>query len=75
MSFQAYINNITEKTKQTPDEIHTRALEQGILKLDLKATDFCNWLSSEYQLGRGHAMALWKYFIDHKWINTKNTKL
>lgn len=75
MSFQTYIDNIKEKTKQTPDQIRELAIKQGILVSDLKATDFCNWLAKEYQLGRGHSMALWKYFIDHQWINTKHTTL
>ena len=75
MSFQAYIDNIEEKTGKTPEMIHKDAADQGILTDDMKATTFTNWLKSEYGLGHGHAMAMWKYFIDHNWIETKNSKL
>lgn len=75
MSFQAYIDNIEEKTGKTPEMIHKDATDQGILTDDMKATTFTNWLKSEYSLGHGHAMAMWKYFIDHNWIETKNSKL
>jgi hypothetical protein len=51
------------------------AIEQGILSEDMKATVFTDWLKSEYQLGHGHAMAMWKYFIDQQWIITKHSKI
>lgn len=41
----------------------------------MKATVFTNWLKKEYQLGHGHSMAMWKYFIDQPWIITKHLKL
>ncbi|MBH1940255.1 DUF4287 domain-containing protein [Mobilitalea sibirica] len=41
----------------------------------MKATVFTDWLKKEYQLGRGHAMAMWKYFIDRKWIIKKYSKM
>ena len=75
MSFQAYIDNIKEKTGKTPEMIRQDAVDQGILAEDMKATPFTNWLKSEYGLGHGHAMAMWKYFIDHKWIETKHSNL
>lgn len=75
MSFQAYIGNIREKTGKTPEMIRQDAVDQGILEDDMKATSFTNWLKSEYGLGHGHAMAMWKYFIDHKWIETKHSKM
>lgn len=68
MSFQAYIDNIHAKTGKTPEDIRADAIAQGILTPGLKATAFTNWLKAEYQLGHGHAMAIWKYFNDHKWI-------
>ncbi|MDF2845977.1 MAG: hypothetical protein K0R00_4403 [Herbinix sp.] len=42
---------------------------------DMKATVFTDWLIKDYQLGHGHAMAMWKYFIDHKWIITRYSKV
>lgn len=75
MSFKAYIDNITQKTGKTPDQIRDDALSQGVIVQDMKATIFTDWLMKEYQLGHGHAMALWKYFIEHKWIVTKHSKM
>lgn len=75
MSFKAYIDNITQKTGKTPDQIREDALSQGVIVQDMKATIFTDWLMKEFQLGHGHAMALWKYFIEHKWIVTKHSKM
>lgn len=75
MSFKAYIDNITQKTGKTPDQIRDDAFSQGVITQDMKATVFTDWLMKEYQLGHGHAMALWKYFIEHKWIVTKHSKM
>ena len=75
MSFQAYIDNITKLTNHTPEQIREKAIQQGVISEDIKATAFCDWLKSEFDLGHGHAMSMWKYFIDHKWIVTKHTKL
>jgi hypothetical protein len=75
MSFQAYIDNIIEKTGKTPEQIRADALIQGIISEDMKATAFTDWLKQTYELGHGHGMALWKYFINKKWIVTKHSKL
>lgn len=75
MSFKAYIDNITQKTGKTPDQIRDDAFSQSVITQDMKATVFTDWLMKEYQLGHGHAMALWKYFIEHKWIVTKHSKM
>lgn len=75
MSFQAYIDNITAKTGKTPEQIREDALSAGIIVEDIKATTFTNWLKTEYGLGHGHAMSMWKYFIDHEWIVTKHSKM
>ena len=75
MSFQAYIDNITKITGQTPDQIREQALAQNIISEDMKATAFVNWLGSEYGLGKGHAMSMWKYFLEHDWIITKHSKI
>ncbi len=75
MSFQAYIDNITKITNHTPEQIRAKAIEQGILSENMKATVLTDWLKREFNLGHGHAMSLWKYFIDHDWVQTKHTKL
>lgn len=67
MSFQAYINNIKEKTGKTPDDFQKLAEEKGFLvdgKLNpkTKATEITNWLKEEFGLGHGHAMAIYATF-------------
>lgn len=75
MSFQAYIDNITKITHLTPEQIRDKAIEKGILSENMKATVLTNWLKNEFGLGHGHSMSLWKYFVDHGWVQTKHTKL
>ena len=75
MSFQAYLDTIQSLTKQTPESIKIRAVKQGILAPDLKAGDWVAWLAKEWKLGRGHSMALWKYFIEKGWIVSSTSKL
>ena len=58
MSFQAYLDNIEEKTGKTPNEFIAMAKEKGFDKPGTKAGEIINWLKEDYGLGRGHAMAL-----------------
>jgi hypothetical protein len=58
MSFQAYLDNIEEKTGKIPQELVDEAKAKGFDKPGTKAGDIVNWLKQEYGLGRGHAMAL-----------------
>jgi hypothetical protein len=37
-------------------------LTNGELSAGVKATEITNWLKEEYELGHGHAMALFAYF-------------
>ena len=65
MSFQAYIDNIKKKTGKTPDDFKKRAEEKGFLQngeLIVKATQITNWLKEEFELGHGHAMAIYATF-------------
>lgn len=65
MSFQAYIDNIKKKTGKTPDDFKKIAEEKGFLKngeLMVKATQITNWLKEEFELGHGHAMAIYATF-------------
>lgn len=57
MSFQAYLDNIEEKTGVTPREFIALAAAKGF-DSTTKATPIVEWLAAEYGLGRGHAMAL-----------------
>lgn len=58
MSFQAYLDNIEEKTGKTPQELIDEAKAKGFNKPETKAGDIITWLKEAYGLGRGHAMAL-----------------
>ena len=61
MTFQAYIDNIEAKTGKTPDDFRKLAEEKGLLKPDVKAGRIVEWLNEDFDLGRGHAMAI--YFL------------
>jgi hypothetical protein len=67
MSFQAYIDNIKTKTGKSPEDFKNLAEEKGFLKdgqlvKTVKATEITNWLKEEFQLGHGHAMAIFASF-------------
>ena len=67
MSFQAYINNIKAKTGKSPDDFKALAeakgfLEDGQVKATIKATQITNWLKEDFDLGHGHAMAIYASF-------------
>ena len=58
MSFQAYLDNIEEKTGKTPNDFIAMAKEKGFDSPGTKAGVIVDWLKADYGLGRGHAMAL-----------------
>lgn len=61
MSFQAYLDNIESKTGKGPEDFKRMAEEKGFTKngeLCVKATEITNWLKAEFDLGHGHAMAI-----------------
>ena len=58
MSFQAYLDNIEEKTGTTPAEFIAMAKERGFDDPSTKAGGIVDWLKQDFGLGRGHAMAL-----------------
>ena len=58
MTFQAYLDNIESKTGKTPDEFIALAKKKGFDSADTKAGTIIDWLKKDYDLGRGHAMAL-----------------
>lgn len=57
MSFQAYLDNIEEKTGKTPQELVDEANAKGFTA-ETKAGEILTWLKDDYGLGRGHGMAL-----------------
>jgi len=63
MSFQAYLDNIQAKTGKSASELKSLAVEKGFaddqgLKKGVKAGDVLAWLAADYDLGRGHGMAI-----------------
>lgn len=67
MSFQAYIDNIKSKTGKPPEDFKLLAegkgfIVNGKLNPDTKATEITNWLKEEFELGHGHAMAIYATF-------------
>ncbi len=58
MSFQAYLDNIEEKTGKKPREFIAMAEERGFTDPKTKAGDILEWLKAEFGLARGHGMAI-----------------
>ncbi|MEV5571677.1 DUF4287 domain-containing protein [Spirillospora sp. NPDC052269] len=58
MSFQAYLDSIEDKTGLVPREFVELAHQRGFDAPSTKAAVIIEWLKQDYDLGRGHAMAL-----------------
>jgi hypothetical protein len=76
MSFQAYLDNIEEKTGKTPRELIALAKARGYDDPATKAGVIIDWLKTDFGLGRGHAMALVTVLkngdkIDAKFVGTE----
>ena len=54
MSFQAYLDNVEEKTGKTPNDFIAEAKEKNITEFK----DIIAWLKTDYGLGTGHARAI-----------------
>ena len=54
MSFQAYLDNIEEKTGKTPKQFIAEAKKKKLTE----SKDIIAWLKNDYGLGLGHARAL-----------------
>ncbi|WP_295716006.1 DUF4287 domain-containing protein [Mucilaginibacter sp.] len=64
MSFLGYLNTIKAKTGKGPADFRALAEEKGItqngeLKAAVKAGDIVKWLKEDFELGHGHAMAIY----------------
>jgi hypothetical protein len=68
MTFQAYIENIKAKTGKTPDDFHDLAKRIGLVGPDVKATQLVAWMKKDFDLGHGHAMAIWAVFKSNGWV-------
>jgi len=71
MSFQAYLDNIETKTGKTPRQLIDIATAKGYDK-DTKAGEIIDWLKIDYDLGRGHAMALYHVIKNGTTISDKH---
>ena len=72
MSFQAYIDNIQKKTGKTPEDFKKIAEKKGLLEPGVKAGEIVKWLKEDFDLGHGHAMAIYAVFKGIK--QSKNLK-
>jgi len=67
MSFQAYLDNIKAKTGKGPEDFKKLATKKGFLvngeiKAGIKAGEIVQWLKEDFELGHGHAMAIFTLF-------------
>lgn len=62
MSFQGYLKTIKEKTGKEAADFRILAAEKGFTEkgvLTVKAGDITKWLKEDFDLGHGHAMAIY----------------
>ena len=67
--FQSYIDNIKAKTGKGPDDFKKIAEKKGFLKkgeILVKAGVIVDWLKKDFELGHGHAMAIYTVFKQAK---------
>ncbi|WP_309115485.1 DUF4287 domain-containing protein [Saccharothrix sp.] len=71
MSFQAYLDAIEKKTGKTPAELLAEATGRGY-DPTTKAAVVLDWLKTDYDLGRGHGMALFHVLKNGTEISDKH---
>jgi len=64
VTFQAYIDNIQAKTGKTPADFRRLAEQRGLvdgkgIREGIKAGQIVDWLKADFDLGHGHAMAIY----------------
>jgi hypothetical protein len=74
VTFQAYLDNIRSKTGKTPDDFHALAKRKGLIGPTLTASRLIAWLKEDFDLGHGHAMAIWAVFKNNGWAPAEATK-
>ena len=72
MSFQAYLDAIEAKTGLTPRQLIELAKERGLDDPSVKAGAILEWLKTDYDLGRGHGMAIVHVIQKGPQISTKH---
>lgn len=58
MSFQAYLDAVETTSGLTPRQLLEIAQERGYDDPSVKAGVILDWLKTDYDLGRGHGMAM-----------------
>lgn len=74
MSFQGYLKTIREKTGKSAEDFRKLPASKGFTKngtLSVKAGDITKWLKDEFDLGHGHAMAIYALL---KGVKDENSK-
>lgn len=76
MSLQAYLDTVKARTGKTPDDFRQLAEERGPVDggkvaKGVKAGDVVAWLKDNFDLGRGHAMAIRALFSNIKQMLAK----
>ena len=69
INLQAYFETIKKKTGKTPAEFKQLATQKGFIdtatqKPAVKPAVIFNWLKEDFNLGRGHAMAIYHSFTE-----------
>lgn len=72
MSFQAYLDTIEDRTGLTPRQLLAIAHDKGLDAPSAKAGDVVAWFKEDYDLGRGHAMAMWHVIKNGPAIGSKH---
>ena len=57
--FESYLANIKTKTGKTPADFNAIAKKKGLLRPGVKAGEIVAWLKKDFDLGHGHAMAIY----------------
>lgn len=78
MSFQAYLDAVEDKTGLTPRQLLGIAATKGFSGQNIKAAEVLDWLKTDYEIGRGHGMAIVHVIkhgagIDAKHVGTTGT--
>jgi hypothetical protein len=71
MSYQAYLDAVERKTGKTPADLLTEAAGRGFTSTT-RAAEVVAWLKDDYDLGRGHAMALYGVLKNGATISEKH---
>ncbi len=75
MSFQAYLDNIKAKTGKTSEDFIKLATKKGLFNNPkLKPKEIIDWLKTDFELGRGHSMAIVAVFKQKGLMDSSQNK-